>query len=145
MSKWSPKSTARCALVAGLAGAMALGMPALAQGADAESEEDAEVIDTTLPETLAGGVLVNTGSGAPVLHELNVNGIYYLGDKPSGGWVYKNGRLCLVTIPGDVTCTEVPDNLSAGDSWTSADASGAGTEFALPGGGNTSDGEEDDG
>lgn len=133
-----------------LGGMMATGLalPAVGQDAgqdDSETSPAAITEDAGVPSALSDGVLVSRGNGAGVLHTLNRNGIYYISGKPSGGWTLREDHLCLVTIKGDVTCTDIPENAEPGLSWSSNDDASSPTSFALPGGSDTSDGEGDSG
>lgn len=116
-------------IAAGCAAAIALSMTSAAQEAEPETPTQAG-----LPIVLENGLLMNAGNGAPVLHTLNVNGIYYVSGKPAGGWVMRSNALCLVSIPGKVNCTELPENIEAGASWSTDHDDGTSTAYALPDG-----------
>lgn len=125
-------------IAVGCAAVIALGMTSVAQ----EAEPDTPT-PTGLPIVLENGLLMSAGNGAAILHTLNVNGIYYVGGKPAGGWVMRDDALCLVSIPGKVNCTELPENISAGANWSTDHDDGASTSYALPDGPASAEADED--
>lgn len=125
-------------VAAGCAAVFALGMTSTAQEADPSTPTQ-----TGLPIVLENGLLMSAGNGASILHTLNVNGIYYVSGKPAGGWVLRDDALCLVSIPGKVNCTALPENISPGASWNTSHDDGTSTSYALPGGSASAEADED--
>ena len=126
-------------IAAGCAAVIALGMPSAAQ----EAEPDTPT-QTGLPIVLANGLLMRAGNGAALLPTLNVNGAYYVCGRPARGWVLRDDALCLVSIPGRVNCTDLPENISAGTGWSTGHDDGTSTSYALPDGPAAAEAEEDD-
>lgn len=125
-------------VAAGCAAVFALGMTSTAQEADPSTPTQ-----TGLPIVLENGLLMSAGNGASILHTLNVNGIYYVSGKPAGGWVLRDDALCLVSIPGKVNCTALPENISPGASWNTSHDDGTSTSYALPGGSASAEADQD--
>lgn len=131
------KSTTLAAML--MAGTFALAAPAMAQ--DYQPETGTTEIADSVPETLASGIIVTDATGNIYGVRFLTSGAYETTSGSAGGWTMEGQTLCLADTQGATMCTSVPEDATAGTTWSETDEQGNTMSFAIPTDQETPDGE----